>query len=80
MDTGTIVSLRLDRGFGFISTEAAKGGDVFFHSSAVAGGTFDNLREGDKVEFTLEPDPRDPSRSRAVNVSVPSDAGETAAG
>jgi CspA family cold shock protein len=69
--------MRLDRGFGFIGTEAAKGGDVFFHSSAVAGGTFDNLREGDKVEFTLEPDPRDPSRSRAVNVNALSDTGDT---
>lgn len=78
MDTGNIVSLRLDRGFGFIGSEAAKGGDIFFHSSAVNGGTFDNLREGDKVEFNLEADPRDPNRSRAVNVNLLSNTVESA--
>ena len=68
MTTGTITSLR-DRGFGFV---AADGGrpheDLFFHRSAVADNGFDLLREGQRVSFDEEPDPRDPSRSRAVRV------------
>lgn len=39
-----------DKGFGFIDT--GKGKDLFFHSSAVQGVTFDDLREGQKVSFT----------------------------
>lgn len=72
MTTGKIIALRFNRGFGFISPadRAPDGGDVFFHSSSVATGAFDDLREGDSVEFDVEPDPRDPSRSRAANVRV----------
>ena len=69
MATGTIVSLR-DRGFGFIARD--KGGPrteaLFFHRSAVGGNGFDRLREGQRVRFDVEPDPRDPARPRAVNV------------
>jgi cold shock protein len=72
MTTGKIIALRFDRGFGFISPKdsAREGNDVFFHSSAVAGGTFEELREGDAVEFEVQPDPRDASRMRAANVTV----------
>ena len=72
MSTGTIIALRFDRGFGFISPPASApdGGDVFFHNSALATGSFDELREGDSVEYETEPDPRNPSRNRAVNVRV----------
>jgi cold shock protein len=69
MASGKIIALRFDRGFGFISSEAG-GADIFFHSSSVASGLFDELREGASVEFDTEPDPRDSSRSRAVNVRV----------
>ncbi len=72
MATGKIIALRFDRGFGFISPEngSPASGDIFFHSSSVAAGGFDELREGDAVEFEVEQDPRDSSRSRATNVSV----------
>ena len=49
MAEGTIRKLT-DRGFGFIKTDGAK--DLFFHSSAVQGVTFEELREGQKVSFT----------------------------
>lgn len=68
MGTGTVASIR-DKGFGFIAPDGAAGGsDLFFHRSAIQGTTFDALREGQRVSFDQEPDPRDASRQRAVNV------------
>jgi cold shock protein len=67
MATGTIKSVR-DRGFGFIAPDGGTGDDLFFHSSAVEGHAFDQLRQGQRVGYDEEPDPRDPSRRRAVNV------------
>ena len=73
MTTGTIASLR-DKGFGFILVDGAPGrGDLFFHSTAVVGTSFDQLREGQRVSFDEEPDSRDPSRRRAVNVTLVND-------
>lgn len=73
MSTGTIASLR-DKGFGFIMPDGASGrGDLFFHSTAVADTTFDQLIEGQRVSFDEEPDPRDASRRRAVNVRMVGD-------
>jgi CspA family cold shock protein len=71
MATGTIASIR-DKGFGFIARRGGgkQGNDLFFHRSAVAGDGFDQLREGQQVSYDEEPDPRDPSRRRAVNVQV----------
>jgi CspA family cold shock protein len=70
MTMGTIASLR-DKGFGFILVDGASGrGDLFFHSTAVLGTSFDQLREGQRVSFDEEPDTRDPSRRRAVNVTL----------
>jgi cold shock protein len=70
MASGTIASLR-DRGFGFIMPDGATGrGELFFHHTAVIQTPFDQLREGQRVEFDEEPDPRDASRQRAVNVRI----------
>ena len=46
-----------DRGFGFIRPDAG-GDDLFFHRSALNGVEFDQLRQGDKVTYTAEPDTR----------------------
>lgn len=62
MATGTIKKLT-DRGFGFITTDT---GDLFFHMSAVQGCTFEDLREGQTVEYTEGQGPKGP---RAENVS-----------
>jgi len=62
--TGTIKTLRVDKGFGFIRDAGGK--EVFFHASAIYGEGIDNLREGDGVEFDLgESGPKGP---RATNV------------
>ncbi len=69
MATGQIKRLVRDRGFGFIRPEGASE-DIFFHGSALQGGNFDQLNEGQNVEFDSENDPRDPKRSRAINIRV----------
>jgi cold shock protein len=68
MATGTIITIRDDKGFGFIAPEGQQGNDVFFHRSAVVDTEFEQLREGQEVSFDEEPDPRNPARQRAVNV------------
>ncbi|HEV3138019.1 MAG TPA: cold shock domain-containing protein [Pirellulales bacterium] len=52
MPSGKIKKLVHDKGFGFIQTDA--GEDVFFHHSTVANQGFDNLSEGQAVEYTVE--------------------------
>jgi cold shock protein len=49
MAEGTIKKV-MDKGFGFIKTATDK--DLFFHSSAVQGVGFNDLREGQKVTYT----------------------------
>ena len=60
---GTIRTLRVDKGFGFIKDQAGR--EYFFHRSAVVGEGLDNLREGDSVEFDVGEGPKGP---RAENV------------
>jgi CspA family cold shock protein len=61
--TGTIRTLRVDKGFGFIKGET--GQDYFFHQSAIYGEGIADLREGDGVEFEVADSPKGP---RASNV------------
>jgi CspA family cold shock protein len=61
--TGTIRTLRVDKGFGFIKDQTGK--EFFFHQSAIYGEGIDNLREGDSVEFEVGEGPKGP---RAENV------------
>jgi CspA family cold shock protein len=56
MPQGTIKKLISDKGFGFIATDAE---DLFFHRSAVDG-EFNDLREGDTVEYTPGQGPKGP--------------------
>ena len=67
MAQGTIKTIRDDRGFGFIAPDGGNQ-DIFFHSSAVEGRLFDQLRVGQRVEFEAGSDPRNPGRARAENV------------
>jgi CspA family cold shock protein len=62
MPSGAIKRLVRDRGFGFIRDDA--GQEWFFHRSSVQG-SFDELREGQRVNFDEEPSAKGP---RAGNV------------
>lgn len=64
MAKGTIKKLT-DRGFGFITPEGGDN-DLFFHSKELVGVQFNDLREGDTVEFEVSESPKGPN---AVQVS-----------
>jgi CspA family cold shock protein len=49
---GTIKRIISDKGYGFITVEGEEK-DLFFHRTAVQG-EFEDLREGDEVEFDIE--------------------------
>lgn len=67
MADGTIKTIT-DRGFGFIRPENGSE-DIFFHRSSLVGVTFEQLRQGDRVTFTAENDPRGKG-PRAANVQI----------
>ena len=67
MATGQIKRLVSDRGFGFLQETGATE-DVFFHSTSLAAGLFDQLTVGQNVDFEKGADDRDPRRIRAINV------------
>ncbi len=54
MPVGTVKKLVAEKGFGFI--KSSEGVDVFFHHSIVADRGFDNLTEGQQVEYTVDKD------------------------
>ena len=57
MSQGTIKKLVSDKGFGFIEGER---GELFFHHSAVQGEVFEQLREGQAVEYSEGRGPKGP--------------------
>ena len=65
MAEGTIKRI-MDKGFGFI--DQGNGKDIFFHSSAVAGGEFDQLYEGQKVSYTVGSGPKGPCAENVKSV------------
>ncbi|MCY2992506.1 MAG: cold shock domain-containing protein [Planctomycetota bacterium] len=50
MPQGTIKKLVADRGFGFIKGDQ---GELFFHHSEVQGVAFEDLHEGQNVEYQI---------------------------
>jgi len=60
MAQGRIKKLVSDRGFGFILPDdmGPDGKDLFFHRADVQGVGYDNLREGENVEYDLGTDER----------------------
>jgi CspA family cold shock protein len=65
-ETGTVKWFNATKGFGFIEREG--GEDLFVHFSAIEdNGQYRTLKEGQRVEFTVE---RGPKGLRAANVSI----------
>ena len=69
MNNGTVKWFNEAKGFGFISN-ADGSGDVFVHFSAIQGTGYRSLNEGQKVTYDVEPDPKNSSKLRAVNVTA----------
>ena len=57
MPEGTIKRVT-DKGFGFI--ENVTGKDMFFHSSALEGARYEELREGQRVSYNVGQGPKGP--------------------
>ena len=64
MQKGTIARL-MDKGFGFIAIEG-QDKDLFFHMNELQNANFDDLREGDTLEFEVVDGEKG---KNAVNVS-----------
>lgn len=67
MNNGTVKWFNSEKGFGFISNDDGSG-DVFVHFSAIASEGYKTLNEGQQVTFDTEADPKNSSKTRAVNV------------
>ena len=67
MAIGKIKKLVHDKGFGFIQTDS--GQDVFFHHSIVANRGFDDLSEGQQVEYEIEQGESGGKGPRAASVA-----------
>tara|TARA_R110000823_G_scaffold47903_9_gene121836 strand:+ start:21454 stop:21663 length:210 start_codon:yes stop_codon:yes gene_type:complete len=63
--TGKVKWFNESKGFGFIEQES--GPDVFAHFSAINGGGFKTLVEGQSVEFTVTAGQKGP---QAENITV----------
>ena len=57
MPTGTVKWFNGEKGFGFI-TQDDGGPDVFVHFSAISGGGYRKLEEGQKVEYETTQGPK----------------------
>jgi len=57
MPTGTVKWFNGQKGYGFIQPDAG-GQDVFVHVSAVERAGLEPLREGQKLTYELERDPK----------------------
>ncbi len=64
---GTVKWFNATKGFGFIANEEG-GEDIFVHYSSITGDGYKSLSDGQKVQFDIEPDKKNKSRMRAVNV------------
>ncbi|HEY4114772.1 MAG TPA: HPF/RaiA family ribosome-associated protein [Rhizomicrobium sp.] len=59
---GYVSELIAEKSYGFIATGA--GEDLYFHRNSVADDGFDDLREGDAVQYTVVPGDKGPGAGR----------------
>jgi CspA family cold shock protein len=69
MNKGTVKWFNSEKGYGFISNDEG-GDDVFVHFSAINIDGYKTLKEGQKVTFDVEEDPKNSKKLRAANVCL----------
>jgi CspA family cold shock protein len=65
-ESGSVKWFNEAKGYGFIKRK--NGGDVFVHYSAIKGGGFRSLREGERVEFEVEEGIKGPQARNVTTV------------
>jgi len=65
MPKGTVKWFNDKKGFGFV-VNPDSGEDIFVHFSAIEGGGYRSLREGDDVEFDIETNQKGSRATRVV--------------
>ena len=68
--TGTVKWFSRVKGYGFLQPDGENQEDVFVHFSAIEGEGFRNLYEGERVEFSVEDDPKGPQAVSVVKLDV----------
>jgi CspA family cold shock protein len=66
MQKGKIAKV-MDKGFGFITYEGAEK-DLFFHMNELVDVNFDDLKEGDEVEFEIADGEKGPNAVQVKRV------------
>lgn len=69
MDKGVIKRIN-ERGFGFVSVEGASQ-DVFFHAKELQGAVFEDLKEGDWLEFETVQTDKGPQARNVRKIEAP---------
>jgi len=66
MQNGKIARV-MDKGYGFISYEGSDK-DLFFHMNELLDSNFDDLKEGDEVEFEISEGDKGPNAIKVKRV------------
>ena len=69
VSNGTVKWFNNEKGYGFIEN-SEDSSDVFVHFSAIVMDGFRTLKEGQKVTFDIEDDPKVPDKKRAIEVQL----------
>jgi CspA family cold shock protein len=74
-ESGTVKWFNPEKGFGFITRENGEK-DVFVHHSAIQGGGFKTLNDGERVEFDVVQGQKGPAAENVTRLDAPAGGSE----